>query len=201
MRRLTVIAASTRPGRIGRQIADWFTLVAEADGRFEVRLVDLAELDLPFHDEPYQPADGGPYLHEHTRRWSAIVADSDAFVLVMPEYNRGYSAPLKNALDYLYLEWHHKPVGIVSYGMTSAGLRAAELIKPVLVALKMLPVPESVAVPLRQALTPDGQLTPTPSMPPAAAELLSELSTLVGGRKGTLLTGTVEKGTLLDPTR
>ena len=82
------------------------------------------------------------------------MAGSDAFVLVMPEYNRGYSAPLKNALDYLYLEWHHKPVGIVSYGMTSGGLRAADLIKPVLVALKMLPVAESVVVHLRQRPRP-----------------------------------------------
>ena len=131
MPRLTVIAASTRPGRVGRQIADWFAALAIADDRFDVALVDLAELDLPFHDEPNQPSDGGPYLFEHTQRWSRIVEGSDAFVLVMPEYNRGYSAPLKNALDYLYLEWHHKPVGIVSYGMTSAGLRAAEMIKPV----------------------------------------------------------------------
>jgi NAD(P)H-dependent FMN reductase len=178
MHRLTVIVASTRPGRVGRRIGDWFAAIAEADDRFRVRLVDLAELNLPFHDEPNQPSDGGPYLYEHTRRWSAIVDASDAFVLVMPEYNRGYSAPLKNALDYLYREWHHKPVGIVSYGMTSAGLRAAELVTPVLVALKMLPVPECVAVPLRQALDPDGRVVPTPAMAPAAVEMLDELADL-----------------------
>jgi NAD(P)H-dependent FMN reductase len=179
MPRLLIITASTRIGRVGHQIADWFTGIAAADGRFDIRLVDLAELNLPFHDEPGQPSDGGPYVHEHSQRWSTIVAESDAVVLVMPEYNRGYTAPLKNALDYLYHEWHHKPVGIVSYGMTSAGLRAAELIKPVLVALKMLPVPESVVVPLRQALDSDGRLRPTPNMEPAATELLDELASVL----------------------
>lgn len=180
MPRLTVIVASTRPGRVGRQIGDWFAALAASHGRFEVHLVDLAELNLPFHDEPNQPSDGGPYLHEHTQRWSAIVKASDAFVLVMPEYNRGYPAPLKNALDYLYHEWRHKPVGIVSYGMTSAGLRAAELIKPVLVALKMLVVPEAVSVPLRQTLNADAVLVPTIVMASAAADLLDELDQLAG---------------------
>lgn len=175
MPRLTVISASTRPGRVGRQLADWFTALARAHGGFEVQLVDLAELNLPFHDEPGQPSDGPPYQHEHTRRWSELVAASDAFVLVMPEYNRGYSAPLKNALDYLYVEWHHKPVGFVNYGMTSGGLRAGDLIKPVLVALKLVPIAEAVVVHLRQALDADQRLLPTPAMGPAARELLDEL--------------------------
>ena len=61
MPRLTIIAASTRPGRIGPQVADWFTAIARDHNGFEVNLVDLAALDLPFHDEPGQPSDGGPY--------------------------------------------------------------------------------------------------------------------------------------------
>jgi NAD(P)H-dependent FMN reductase len=64
-------------------------------------------------------------VHEHTKRWSATVAAADAVVFVMPEYNRTFTAPLKNALDYLYYEWNYKPVGLVSYGGVSGGLRAA----------------------------------------------------------------------------
>jgi NAD(P)H-dependent FMN reductase len=129
-------------------------------------VVDLASLHLPFHDEPHQPSEGGPYLHEHTRTWSRIVQGSDAFVFVMPEYNRGYSAPLKNALDYLYVEWHHKPVGFVSYGMTSGGLRAAEMIKPVVTALKMIPIPDAVCPArrrFRRHADPQRAMGPPPS--------------------------------------
>lgn len=175
MARLNVIVASTRPGRVGRVIGDWFTGIATAHGAFDVHVVDLAELDLPFHDEPGQPAEGGPYLYQHTRRWSETTDAADAFVFVMPEYNRGYSAPLKNALDYLYREWHYKPVGFVSYGMTSAGLRAVEQIKLVVSALKMTPVPEAVSIHLRQALDTGGALVPTAAMAESARGMLDEL--------------------------
>jgi NAD(P)H-dependent FMN reductase len=178
MSQLTVLVASTRPGRVGRQIGDWFAARAVAYGAFDqVRLVDLAELALPWLDEPH-PAVDGPYLHPHTKRWSAIVAESDAFAFVMPEYNRGFCAPLKNAIDYLYREWHDKPVGLVSYGMMSGGLRAAEMLKPVLVAVKLHPVPEPVAIFLRRSLDEAGNLIPTPSLATSADDLVAELRRL-----------------------
>ncbi len=117
-------------------------------------------------------------MHEHTRRWSETIDAADAFVFVMPEYNRGYNAPLKNALDFLYSEWNHKPVGFVSYGMSSGGLRAADMIKPVVVALKMVPIAEFVHIYLRQALDERGVFVPAESMTDAAMELLDELSLL-----------------------
>lgn len=174
-KRLTVITASTRPGRVGRQIADWFTAVAVEHAEFEVRLADLAEIDLPFHDEPDAAVEGNPYQHEHTQRWSEMIGASDAFVIVMPEYNRGYSAPLKNALDYLYNEWNDKPVGFVSYGMSSAGMRAVEQIKPVVGALKMIPIADSVSIHLRQALDADGALTADSRRDGAARGMVDEL--------------------------
>jgi NAD(P)H-dependent FMN reductase len=99
-------------------------------------------------------------------------------VLVTPEYNRGVSAPLKNALDYLYAEWAYKPVGFVSYGMTSAGLRAAEMIKPVLTALRMVAVPDGVSIRLRQRLDAQGILAPDEVMAEAADDVLAELHLL-----------------------
>ncbi|MDT0531920.1 NAD(P)H-dependent oxidoreductase [Micromonospora sp. DSM 115977] len=178
MPRLTVIVASTRPGRVGRRIGDWFTTLATAYDAFDdVHLVDLAEVGLPFHDEPHHPSEGR-YLHRHTREWSATVAASDAFVLVMPEYNYGFSAPLKNAIDYLYTEWQYKPVGFVSYGMTSGGLRAVQMIKQVVTTLKMMPANEAVTVFLRQALDDTGELVPDPGRDAAATVLLDELARL-----------------------
>lgn len=178
MSELTVLVASTRPGRIGRQIGDWFAARAVEHGGFDrVRLVDLAEVDLPFHDEPHHPSEGN-YLHQHTRDWSAIVGAADSFVFVMPEYNYGFSAPLKNAIDYLYAEWHDKPVGFVSYGMTSGGLRAVQMIKQVVTTLKMMPANEAVTIFLRESLGPDGRFVPSERHAGAAAELLTEVRRL-----------------------
>jgi len=174
MPRLNVIVASTRPGRVGARIADWFVPLARAHGGFDVAVVDLAELDLPFLDEPHEPGEGR-YVHEHTKRWSAITDVADAFVFVMPEYNNGYSAPLKNAIDYLYHEWAYKPVAFVSYGMSSAGLRAANMIKQVVTNLRMVPVSAGVSIPLRQTLDAEGRFVPTPGMREAAEGTLDEL--------------------------
>lgn len=171
---LHVIVASTRPGRIGPTVAEWFTAQVPQELGFDVELVDLAEVGLPMLDEPHHAAERR-YTHEHTRRWSARVNAADAFVLVMPEYNVGFTAPLKNALDYLYAEWHHKPVGFVSYGMTSAGLRAVEMIKPVLISLQMVPVHDAVSIPLRLRMDADGVLHPDPVMHEAAQHLLVQL--------------------------
>src|SRR5436305_1641336 len=106
---LHVIIASTRPGRVGPAIAEWFVGVAQRQARFAVRLVDLAEVGLPLLDEPAHPR-LAQYTQPHTRAWSAIVDSADAFVVVTPEYNHAIPAPLVNALDYLSHEWAYKPV-------------------------------------------------------------------------------------------
>ena len=177
--RLLVIVASTRPGRVGGQVADWFTAHAVAHGGFDVEVADLAQVTLPFLDEPEEPP-LRRYTQPHTKVWSATIEAADAFVFVMPEYNTGFSAPLKNALDCLYEEWSYKPVGFVAYGMSSSGLRAVQMIKQVVTALRMMPVNEIVAIPLRQRLDEDGRLQPTESMSRAAMAMLNETQRLAG---------------------
>lgn len=177
--KLHVVVSSTRPGRVGPVIADWFAGLVYPDPRrgFDVEIIDLAQLALPMLDEPNHPAEQR-YLHEHTRNWSASVAAADAFVFVIAEYNTGFAAPLKNALDYLYSEWHYKPVGFVSYGMTSGGMRAVEMVKPVVVSLKMVPVQDAVTIPLRSKVDADGVLHPDERMAEAARDLVTELRVL-----------------------
>src|SRR5690348_6985079 len=126
---LLVVIASTRPGRVGPAVADWFVDEARKHAGFDVEVADLAELAMPLFDEPAHPSTG-QYVHEHTKRWSAMVADAAPCVFVMPEYNHSYDAALKNALDYLLREWAYKPVAFVSYGGGSGGLRAVQAIKP-----------------------------------------------------------------------
>ena len=96
----------------------------------------------------------------------------------MCEYNAGFNAPLKNALDFLYHEWAYKPVGFVSYGSTAAGTRAVQMIKPVLTTLRMYPLNAAVAIPLRDRLDPEGSLRPDDAMDAAATAMLDELARL-----------------------
>jgi len=117
-----IIVGSVRPGRIGMPIATWVRERAEAHGGFDIDFVDLAELDLPFMDEPNHPA-LHQYTKPHTFAWSERVAAADAFIFVTPEYNHSFSPALKNAYDYLNNEWWRKPLGYVSYGGVSGGTR------------------------------------------------------------------------------
>ncbi len=175
MPNLLIIIASTRPGRAGLPVAGWFEPIARAHGAFDVTVADLAEWNLPFLDEPNHPK-LRRYTKEHTRRWSAEVDAADAFVFVMPEYNHGFNAPLKNAIDYLHQEWAHKPAGFVSYGGVAAGMRAVQQLKQVLISLNMLPVNDAVAIQFIAKQIEDGELVVGEILDQAADAMLTELA-------------------------
>lgn len=172
--KLQVIVASTRPGRVGPIVAEWFVRLAEQHGGLEVGVTELAELALPMMDEPHHPKLRN-YQHEHSRAWSAIVDSADAFVFVMPEYNYTFTAPLKNALDYLHAEWAYKPVGFVSYGGISGGLRAVQSLKPVVTTLSMFPLPVGVSLPFVANSIVEGVLEPSELAVGTAKSMLDEL--------------------------
>jgi NAD(P)H-dependent FMN reductase len=175
MPNLTIIIGSTRPGRAGLAIAQWFAARAKDHGGFDVNVVDLAELNLPMLDEPNHPR-LRQYVHQHTKDWSAIVDAADAFVIVTPEYNYGYPAAVKNAIDYLHQEWQHKPIGFVSYGGVAAGTRAVQQLKQVVTTLRMLPVFDSVNIPFHtQFIDQNGTVQANEVMEQAASTMLDEL--------------------------
>jgi NAD(P)H-dependent FMN reductase len=176
MLHLEVIIASTRPNRAGLAVAEWFIDRAERSDKFTVEKIDLAEIDLPMFDEPRHPR-LREYEHEHTRRWSGVVDRADAFVFVTPEYDHGAPPSLVNALDYLVHEWGYKPVGFVSYGGVSGGVRAVDMLKQIVTALKMMPMFESVILPFfGQYLDRDrGVFTPPQVQDDASLVMRSEL--------------------------
>jgi len=145
--KLYVINVSTRPGRAGFPLSTWIFERATSHGAFDVELVDLRDENLPMFDEPRHPR-LRQYEHEHTKRWSAKIDAADAFIFVTPEYDHGTPPSLINALVYLVQEWAHKPVGFVSYGGPAGGTRAVQMVKPMLQALKMVVLLESVMAPL-----------------------------------------------------
>ncbi len=172
---LQVIIASTRPGRVGLPVGNWVAGAAREHRSFQVEIADLAEIDLPLFNEPHHPR-LGRYEHEHTRRWSQRIGGSDAFVFVMPEYNYGYPASLKNALDYLSKEWAYKPVVLVSYGGVSGGLRAATGLQPVLTGLRLLTTAGALPISGVSALMKDGVFTPTEALSGQFDTILTELA-------------------------
>ena len=121
--RTVLIVSSTRQGRLGPTIAEWVLAEARQRDDLDVEVVDLAETMLPA-TLTYEP-------DESVKRFAATIDGADAFVIVVPEYNHGYPAPLKQAIDWLYAEWAAKPVALVTYGGISGGLRAGEQLRQV----------------------------------------------------------------------
>ncbi|WP_269856239.1 NADPH-dependent FMN reductase [Streptomyces sp. RPT161] len=136
--RIAVVVGSTRPGRICPGIAAWIRDVAQQGSPLRHELLDLADVGLPLLDEPLMAA-LQRYEHQHTRRWSATVSSYDGFVFVFPQYNWGYPAVLKNALDFLYHEWRAKPAAVASYG-TRGGNKGIAQLRTVLQGLHMRPL-------------------------------------------------------------
>lgn len=155
-KRIAVVVGSTRPTRICHDIAVWTRAVLAENSSLDYQLVDLAEIALPLLDEPLMAA-LQTYEHEHTRAWSRLVRSFDGFVFVLPQYNWGYPAPLKNALDYLYVEWHGKPASLLTYG-TRGGGRAAQQLLGVLAGLHMRALDHVEAVITEDDVDADWQL-------------------------------------------
>jgi NAD(P)H-dependent FMN reductase len=142
--RVAVIIGSTRPTRICPGIAQWTQKTLDEHSELRYCLIDLAEINLPLLDEPLKAA-LREYAHPHTKSWSKLIESLAGFVFVLPQYNWGYPAPLKNALDYLYFEWHDKPATTVTYG-TRGGGKAADQMRQLFDGFHMRPLQDRVEV-------------------------------------------------------
>jgi NAD(P)H-dependent FMN reductase len=141
--RIGIIIGSTRPGRVGDQVAKWVLEHASARSDAEFELVDLADFALPHLDEAV-PASMGMYANAHTKAWARKVDSFDGYIFVTPEYNHSTSGALKNAIDFVYGEWNNKAAGLVSYG-GAGGTRAAEHLRLILGELQVADVRQQVS--------------------------------------------------------
>ncbi len=170
--RIGIIIGSTRPGRVGDQVAHWVQEHASRVGDAQYEIVDLAEIGLPLLDEAV-PASAGRYANEHTHAWAEKVDSFDGFVFVTPEYNHAPSPSLLNALSFVYREWNDKAAALVSYGATANGARAADMLRAVLGELQIADVRQQLALSLIHDF--EGFRTFAPG-----EQHLSSLQTLVG---------------------
>jgi NAD(P)H-dependent FMN reductase len=149
---------SVRSGRLCPKLASWVIGIGQASTSLGYELVDLADWPLPMDDEPSVPAFGS-YFRDHTHAWSRKVAGADAIVFVTPQYNRGYPAALKNAIDHLFGEWAGKPAMIVSYGRRGGDKCAAQL-REIAEGLKMRPVATMPGIILTLEMIEGGPVDP-----------------------------------------
>ena len=183
MYNLKIISSSVRPGRKGPLVASWITGIAKQHGSFNVELLDLGEINLPMMNEPEHPR-FKKYQHEHTKKWSAMIDEADAFIFVTAEYDYNYPAPLRNAIEYLAQEWAYKAAGIVSYGGISAGTRAANSLKSDLATMSVVPLAQAVHFSLfTQLINEKGEFKPHETSHKAAETMLRELVRWTKGLK------------------
>ena len=139
---IKLIIGSTRQGRNGKPIADWLVKEAKTNG-IDLGVLDLKEIDLPFF-EGMSPAMVPTQVPEG-KKWASMVGETDGFVFLTPEYNGSVNAPLKNAIDFLYVEWNDKPAAIVSYGFTNGGLDSTNHLNDIIQHVKMNNVGQKIA--------------------------------------------------------
>ena len=142
--KIGVVIGSTRPNRFGDKPAEWIAAIAKTRGDLDIEIVDLRDFPMPFFDEERSPA-WGPSKNEVAQRWQKTVDGLDGFIVMAAEYNHGPTAVLKNALDYAYNEWKHKPIAFVGYGGVG-GARAVEQLRMHAVELQMVATKTAVHV-------------------------------------------------------
>ncbi|WP_221357297.1 NADPH-dependent FMN reductase [Streptomyces beigongshangae] len=139
--KVAVIVGSNREGRFGPVVADW--LLDRFQGRTDLtaEVVDTADAGLPTALSYSPSAEVAAELAKVTPK----LAGADAFVVLTPEYNHSFPASLKALIDWHYEEWRAKPVGFVSYGGVSGGLRAVEQLRQVFAELHAVTVRDTVS--------------------------------------------------------
>ncbi|MFJ4697267.1 NADPH-dependent FMN reductase [Streptomyces sp. NPDC088768] len=183
---LTVLVASVREGRFGPVVASWFAEQARTHGVFDVRVVDLADIELPLA----LPASSPKYAGDAYPRPAGMapltraLAEADAFAFVTPEYNHSFPASLKAAIDWHFTQWAAKPVAFVSYGGAVGGAHAALHLENVLTELHAVPLRDRLAFARYLTAWEDGL-----PLDPAAAPLAKDLLDRLGWWARTLRTG------------
>ncbi|MFI7642089.1 NADPH-dependent FMN reductase [Nonomuraea sp. NPDC049400] len=174
--RVAVLLGSTRDGRFGLVVANWFRTHLDRRDDMTADLIDLVETPLP---TVFPVLGEPPASEEHVELLAAVsprLAAADAFVIVTPEYNRSFPAPLKNAIDWHNREWNAKPVGFVAYGGFSAGLRAVEQLRLVMAELHAVTVRDAVGLQAPWAQIGHDGAAASPGADAAAKAMLDQLA-------------------------
>jgi len=134
---IPVVLGTARKGRSSEQVARYLTTMLEARKDVETELIDVGLHSYHRTTPPW--GEGG--ANKEPTPWKKAADRASAFILVVPEYNRGYPGELKMLLDSLHDSYDKKPVLVCGVSSGIFGGRAlVEHMRPVLTELKMVPV-------------------------------------------------------------
>ncbi len=166
---IQVIIGTTRQGRFSERVAGWVMDRLGSRDDFDTELLDLRDHPLPFFEGTSPARTGRDYPRDDVRNFGEIIDRSDGFIVLTAEYNHGYSAVLKNAMDWTFVEWRRKPISFVGWGSVG-GARAIEQLRQVAVEFEMAPLRHAVHV------LPDIMIAARQPDPPEAAVLFAGLN-------------------------
>jgi NAD(P)H-dependent FMN reductase len=177
MSKLLIIVGSTRPGRAADAVVPWIVKSAQAHAGFEVEVADLRDWKLPHFAEHFGTIgdlNDPTYSDPVVKAWNDKVKESDAFIIITPEYNHSVPGELKNAIDTVWLSFgfRNKPVAFVGYsGGISGAMRAIEHLAHIFVEAEAAPLRNTVVLPhVRSTFNEAGE--PTDAFPAAALGVL-----------------------------
>jgi len=188
---IEITTGTTREGRFSERVAAWVAARLTDHRGFDIELLDLAHHPLPFFDAQPPARTGRDYPRDDVARLGRTLDRADGFVLLTGEYNHGYPAVLKNAMDWTFVEWRHKPVTFVGWGSVG-GARAIEQLRAVAVEFEMAPLRHAVhilpdvMIAARKSESPD-DTSPFEPLAPRLSLLADDLAwwatTLASGRE------------------
>lgn len=130
MKKLLVVKSSVRNGRAADNVIEILNIELEKYD-FDVSIADFRQMPLPFFDSELIPShEGFAPTNENVQKWTKMVDEADAVLILAAEYNHSYTPVIKNAIDWVYREWKDKPVLFVGYGW-AGGARAIKHLRDV----------------------------------------------------------------------
>lgn len=175
-----IVVGTTREGRFSEKVARWVTAELEARTAFDIEIVDLREHELPFFYGPSPLRNPREYHRDDVARLGRTLDRADGFIVLTAEYNHGYPAVLKNAMDWTFVEWRRKPIAFIGWGNVG-GARAIEQLREVAVEFEMAPLRHAVhilpdvMIPILRGEDPD-DLSPLQQLVPRLDLLVDDLA-------------------------
>lgn len=146
--KVSIMVGSVRDTPTGKQIAKQVEALIKDRTEITTEIIEIAKFQLPFYTDQVAPASRQEEITDPIlKKWSEAIAQAESFIIIAPEYNAGYPAALKNALDSLYTEWNNKPIAFIGYsGGPSGGMSIIKQLQEVARALQMIPTATSINI-------------------------------------------------------
>jgi len=145
MTTISLIVGTTREGRFSDHVARWVTSWLAANSDLDIDVLDLRDHPLPFFDGPPPAYTGRDYPDPAVEALGRRIDQADGYIVLAGEYNHGYPAVLKNAMDHTFVEWRRKPISFIGWGNVG-GARAIEQLRQVAVEFEMAPLRHAVHI-------------------------------------------------------